>query len=130
MGDKDLSAWHSKGLTENEAHSGKRCIAISTETGVDAGWIAVVPVKPNTTYNLSGWIKTQNVKGAMGASLGIEGRKETYGSLTGTNKWKHVTSTVLTGNETQLLINCLLEGWGVSTGEAWFDDISLVEQEP
>ena len=116
--------------TENEAHSGKRCIAISTETGVDAGWIAVVPVKPNTTYNLSGWIKTQNVKGAMGASLGIEGRKETYVSLTGTNKWKHVTSTVLTGNETQLLINCLLGGWGVSTGKAWFDDISLIEQQP
>ena len=38
--------------------------------------------------------------------------------------WTRV-STVFQAEATELEINCLFGGWGVSTGQAWYDDITL-----
>ena len=31
------------------------------------------------------------------------------------------------GDRTALLLNCTFGGWGSATGEAWFDDLEVVE---
>ncbi len=47
-------------------------------------------------------------------------------AITGTRDWTEVSTIFRTGDSpTELEINCLLGGWGESTGQAWFDDISL-----
>ncbi len=45
--------------------------------------------------------------------------------VTGTKDWTRVSTVFRTGRATTLEINCLFGGWGVSTGQAWYDDVSL-----
>ena len=57
--------------------TGGRGVMIKSERGGDFSWIAGVEVKPYSTYRLSGWIKTDDVKvqggkGALITASGIE----------------------------------------------------------
>ncbi|MHC4521132.1 MAG: family 43 glycosylhydrolase, partial [Planctomycetota bacterium] len=46
-------------------------------------------------------------------------------AVTGTTDWTQVDVEFDTGSNATVQINCLLGGWGQSTGRAWFDDIQL-----
>ena len=46
-------------------------------------------------------------------------------AITGTTDWTQVEVEFDTGSNATIQINCLLGGWGQSTGRAWFDDIKL-----
>ncbi|MEN6308256.1 MAG: carbohydrate binding domain-containing protein, partial [Anaerohalosphaeraceae bacterium] len=105
------------------------CVTIRSTNadGVDAAWTARITVQPNTSYRLSGWVKTQNVQGATGALLNIQNLQQVKTrAIHGTSDWTEVSTVFRTGESpVELEINCLFGGWGQSTGQAWYDDISL-----
>ncbi|MFW6162778.1 MAG: alpha-L-arabinofuranosidase C-terminal domain-containing protein [Planctomycetota bacterium] len=113
---------------EAAGHSGKRSVAVTSETGADASWQFTAGVHPDSIYRLSGWVKTENVKATTGrgALLNIHtlGGAETQ-ALTGTKDWMAVAVEFETGARTEVTANCLFGGWGQATGKAWFDDIRL-----
>ncbi|MBS1226314.1 MAG: alpha-L-arabinofuranosidase domain protein, partial [Candidatus Aminicenantes bacterium] len=114
---------------EPVGRTGGRSVAISSEKGADASWIAAVPVKPYSRYKLSGWIKTENlVPGtSRGAQLNINGEGEwRTPPVTGTQDWTRVEVEFDAGANDALEVTCLFGGWGRATGKAWFDDVELV----
>ena len=104
-------------------------LRISSPSGADVGIYVTVPVKPNTDYMLSGWIKTEdveNVGGGYGAVIDIL----TFGrtrSIRGTTDWTWVEKRFNTGINTEIRIQCHLGRWGQYKGTAWFDDLRLSE---
>jgi len=111
---------------ESPGRTGSRSVAIRSEKGSDAAWTATVTVRPETFYRLSGWIKTQDIHGAVGALLNIQNAQHVRTpAVTGTKGWTQVSTIFRTGTTTQLEVNCLFGGWGASTGQAWYDDVSL-----
>jgi hypothetical protein len=108
--------------------TGKRCVMISSTEGADAGWLGTVAVKPNSRYRLIGWIKTENVQAGTGkgALLNLHNIQPLQTpAVTGTQDWTKVEVVFDTGENAVVQINCLLGGWGQSTGKAWFDDVSI-----
>lgn len=137
-GKKAPEAWEFrdwKGTRENARwgieQSGRtgRCVTIcsTNDNGADAAWTAVITVRPNTFYRLSGWIKTKDIQGARGALLNIQNMQHVKTqAIKGTCDWTHVSTVFRTAeNPTELEINCLFGGWGESTGQAWYDDITV-----
>lgn len=111
---------------ESPGRTGNQCVAIRSEKGTDAAWTAPVTVAPNTFYRLSGWIKTEDVQGAVGALLNIQNMQHVKTpAVAGTRDWTEVSTVFRTGRTTELEVNCLFGGWGLSTGQAWYDDVSI-----
>lgn len=107
-------------------HTGTRCVAVSSETGADAGWTASFEVKAYSTYRFTGWIKTENVAATTGkgALFNVEaGAPGPSRAVTGTNDWTQVDVPIDTDGADCLTVNCVLGGWGLATGTAWFDDL-------
>ncbi len=101
---------------------------VSKDEGADAAWQTVVSVEEHTTYRLSGWIKTENVRSGKGRGAllnihGMEGIRTK--ALVGTTEWSYLEVCFNTIQRKQVTVNCLLGGWGTSTGKAWFDNIRL-----
>jgi putative membrane-bound dehydrogenase-like protein len=113
-------------------HSGSRSARISSENGGDISWSQRVNVEPNTAYKLTAWIKTDNVRGAMGALLNMHelqgGTPVRTRPVTGTKDWTQVETEFNSGDNKTLTVNCLFGGWGRAMGTAWFDDIKLLQQ--
>ena len=110
--------------------TGDRCIAISSASGADAGWLTSVVVKPHTRYRLSAWIRTQDLVGGSGkgALLNLHNIQPLQTpAVTGTTDWMKVAVEFETGSRSTVEINCLFGGWGRSIGKAWFDDVQLEE---
>ncbi len=86
-------------------------------------------LKPNTTYTLSAWVKTQDIAGGQGAQVypyefdGATGAD--IGIVAhGTHDWTRMVQVFRTGDDAEGRINFRIFG---STGTAWFDDLRLVE---
>ncbi len=107
------------------AHAGKNALHVSSSGGADTSYYADVPVEPNTDYQLSAWIRTKEVKGALGALLNVHLTKFKTDAVTGDREWTEVKTTFNSGDRTTVGINALFGGFGQSTGEAWFDDVKL-----
>ena len=66
---------------------------ISSTEGADGSWSYRLPVKRNTDYQVSAWVKTENVEGGgLGAlinlhELQLEGKSE---GLKGDNDWTEI----------------------------------------
>ena len=132
-----LNTWSGKAAFAVEdafAHSGKRCVKISSTDGGDASFSFEVQVAPQTRYRLSAWVKVKGLdkRGGYGAQLNLhelqrEGKTE---AIHGDRGWTQLVSTFDSGNRRSLLVNLLFGGWGRSVGEAWFDDVELVDLTP
>lgn len=110
--------------------TGKRSVSISSEKGADAGWCTTVPCEPYSRYRLTGWIKTEGVKPTTGrgALIDIHNIQITAtDAVIGTKDWTKVSVIFETENQDRLQVHCLLGGWGLATGKAWYDDIELVQ---
>lgn len=108
--------------------TGERCAMIASEAGADAGWLTSARVKLFSRYRLSGWIKTENLRAGSGkgALLNLHNIQPVQTrAVTGTTDWTQVDVEFDTGSNATVQINCLLGGWGQSTGRAWFDDVQL-----
>ena len=108
------------------AHYGGKCVSLRSERGCDAAWTATLAVEPNSYYRLSGWVRTSDVRGAMGALLNIQDMPQAVtNSVSGTCGWTRVSRLFRTERARNVEVNCLFGGWGQSTGQAWFDDVAL-----
>ncbi|MBN2473362.1 MAG: hypothetical protein JXB62_02045 [Pirellulales bacterium] len=120
--------WGGKGTFTyaTAGRTGRRSLMITSEEGADIAWCATVPVEPHTTYRLSGWIKTENVRGAKGALLNLHNIQPAQtDAVSGTHDWTQVEVLFDTGGNDSVQVNCLLGGWGQATGKAWYDDVCL-----
>jgi alpha-L-arabinofuranosidase len=119
---KEYTRWN----VESPGRTSERCLSIGSAKGADAAWTTTVIARPNTSYRLSGWIRTKEIHGAAGALLNIQNMQEVRTpAVSGTKDWTRVSTVFETEAVTNLEINCLFGGWGVATGQAWYDDVSL-----
>jgi hypothetical protein len=119
--------------SDEHPHAGRRCALLRSETGADCAWTQHVEVEPHTLYRLSGWIRTRDVVPGTGrgAFLNVqEVQGPTTRVLVGGTDWTSVEMTFDSGSHQTVQINCLLGGWGRSSGAAWFDDVSLERVAP
>lgn len=125
------SAWSGEGQTKYAASGGENAhVVISSDAGGDLAWSTTVPVEMQSTYRLSGRIRTACVKtlhGGKGALLNVHGVQGAQTrALTGDNDWTDVSIDFQTGYNDSVMINCLFGGWGQASGAASYDDIRLV----
>ena len=105
-------AWAGKEATrwsiERPGRTGERCVSIASDHGGDAAWTAMVSVQPGAWYRLSGWIKTREVRGAVGALLNIQNMQGVRTrAVSGTRDWMRVETVFQADAATNLEINCL-----------------------
>ncbi|MCL4220844.1 MAG: hypothetical protein KJZ65_05705 [Phycisphaerales bacterium] len=102
---------------------------ITSDTGADVAWSCTLPVRPFARYRLSGWIRTRGVApqgSARGALLNVHALAgAATRALTGDHDWTEVAIDFDTELHDSIMVNCLFGGWGLATGQAWFDDLSL-----
>lgn len=94
-------------------------------------------VLPNTTYTLTGWAKTNNVKtnSVYMDALEYVGSIATTtitatNKLSGTNDWTQLTTTFTTNSNTRYLFIVLRNAVAGNVSDAWFDDITLTKTYP
>lgn len=129
-------AWREEGVSftwdNTVSHRGSKSVRISADTPNDALWTRTVPVEPYTTYELSGWIKTEGVTHTSeledaGANLSFFGTWTHTAGVFGTQDWTHVSVLFDTGPAVEVTIAARLGYWaGTLTGAAWYDDIKLM----
>lgn len=112
--------------------TGNRSVLVASEQGGDASWSANAAVEPFARYRLSGWIKTENVQSreGRGALLNIHNiQSVATKAITGSSDWSRVEVEFDVEDQDSIQINCLLGGWGLATGKAWYDDLRLEQIE-
>ncbi|MFG0253051.1 MAG: hypothetical protein ACF8NJ_09285, partial [Phycisphaerales bacterium JB038] len=114
---------------------GERSILLeSGEAGCDSAWYVQLPVRANARYQLTGWIRTQNMEpiDGLGALLNLHGRPEHSQAVVGDSDWTQVRLEFETGWETSVQLNCIVGYHGRASGRAWFDDLKLelLEERP
>jgi mono/diheme cytochrome c family protein len=112
-----------------QGRNGSLGLAISSSAPIDAGAAATVPVKRNTSYKLSAWVKTVDHKpngNGPGALLNVHGGERTN-AVKGNTDWTQVSVDIDSGDRNEFLIHCLFGGYGGGTGTVIYDDVSLTE---
>ncbi len=107
------------------AHTGERAVRCTATGDADTSLYADVPVKPNTEYRLSGWVKGRNLRGRISFNDHL-GRKETERVTRGGNDWQEVEVIYNSGTATNASINILF----VASGQGLFDDVKFCEVYP
>jgi hypothetical protein len=128
--------------------SGSIGVALHANVDNDASWSRNnFPCEPNTTYNLSVWIKTNLISGSAttGAAVIIAERNKTNATVSGggrtivsgivtTTDWTQYTATITTLASTrflnpqfQLIGN---NGSATLNMEAWFDNLTISQSYP
>jgi alpha-L-arabinofuranosidase len=134
----DAGPWYTKTWSGAGGHAvakqgkdGGNCFLVEAKEGGDLSWSCSVDVEPGQAYLLSGWIRTEDVDPGTGrgALLNIHEAQQSgvTEAVTGTSDWTRVETIVRSGDKKELLVNCLLGGWGQATGRAWFDRVALTK---
>lgn len=103
-------------------HSGKQAMRCITRDDADTSFFADVPLKPNTDYKLSAWIKTHGFKGKASLNDHI-GRAETSPKINRVQDWTEVEVIFNSKDRPKASINLL----HVGKGDVYFDDVKLCE---
>jgi putative membrane-bound dehydrogenase-like protein len=103
-------------------HSGKRAMRCITRDDADTSYFADVPLKPNTDYRLSAWIKTHAFRGKASLNDHI-GRAETSPKISRDQDWTEVEVVFNSKDRPKASINLL----HVGKGDVYFDDVKLCE---
>ena len=116
-------------LDTAQRHSGRHSVRIASDIRqVNNINKCPVTLKPNTSYTLSCWMRTDNVVGEPGAQVYPYEFEGMMGggmiSVTGTTGWKRYALCFTTGADAAGRINVRMYG---ATGTAWFDDVRLTE---
>jgi len=130
--------WSSEGYLQEPAatqytwavdEAGLGTISIASSKPDDARWVQSVPVSPSTWYQVTGWIRAENVGAqTMGVYLSIMDTFYNSRDLRGTTGWQPVELWVKTGRiETTLRLACRLGGYSsLNTGTAHCAGLSVV----
>lgn len=109
--------------------NGLGVLSIDSGKPNDARWVQTVPVSPNTWYQVSGWLRAENVGAqAMGVYLSVLDTFWNSRDLRGTAPWQPVSFWVKTGSiDTSLQVSCRLGGYSsLNTGHGWCTGISVL----
>lgn len=118
-------------LDRENTRSGNGAASIYNKQPNHAKWIQTIQVQPNTYYQITGWVKVAEAgAGASGANifvLGVNGTFPEYSDTSG--EWKPLSFYGQTGpDQKELKLAVGLGGYGsLNTGQAWFDDLSMVQ---
>lgn len=107
---------------EGNAHGGSNAVRCVTRDDADTSLFQDVPVKPNTKYRLSGWVKTHALKGKVSFNDHI-GRAETNKITKKDTEWNEVEAIFTNKDKAKASINIL----HVAKGDGYFDDVKLCE---
>jgi putative membrane-bound dehydrogenase-like protein len=116
--------------------TGGHALKLASGGGEISGDLVIeVPVQTNHRYELTGWIKTDNVTttntalGGVFSILQLEspGARFTSSGMRGTRDWTQQRVTFESGPCRKVSVACILGGGGLADGVAYFDDISLVD---
>ena len=114
-----------------QKRTGNTSILIENLIPNDVRYKQTINVNPATTYKLSCWIRTENVKtGNKGANISAEMITETSSDIKGTtNEWQYVELYGKTDKkQNSLTFTIGLGGYGsLNSGKAWFDDVQVEE---
>ena len=110
---------------EGDTHGGKSAIRCITREDGDTSFFQDVPLKPNTQYRLSGWVKTHALKGKVSFNDHI-GRAETNKDTAKESGWNEVEVVFTNKDKPKASINIL----HVAKGDGYFDDVKLCEVVP
>ena len=127
-----MNAFELAETSETSSTQGKESLHVkaSTDPGSDIQCFQTLTLQPNTTYRLSGMVKTMDVAiaqkgGTTGAILYVE-EIGSSDSVIGTTEWTKLSYEFNTNDRTQVRIGARLGHNGSTcTGEAWFDDLQL-----
>jgi Gpi18-like mannosyltransferase len=113
-------------------HSGSRYVSINNRKLNHAYYSQTINVKPDTTYRLSCWIKTDGIPSDQkGAGIGVQDLILSYSTgLSNTNgKWQYHEIYGKTGpGQNQVTILLMLGEYGfLNSGKASFDDFCFQE---
>lgn len=113
-------------------HSGKFSIKIGSASPNNAAWIQKVMLVQDAEYQLSGWIKTENVLPSeqdpnIGAYIDIADHPAQSVNLFGTNDWTYVSFVFKAEKRNGATVIALRLGTrdALTTGTVWFDDLQL-----
>ncbi len=109
-------------IDEKMVHSGKHGFRVITRDEADTSFFADVPLKPNTEYKLSAWVKTHAFRGKASLNDHI-GRAETSPKLTRNQDWTEVEVIFNSKDRPKASINLLQVG----KGDTYYDDVKLCE---
>ena len=109
-------------IDPKNVRSGKHAMRAITRGEADTSFFADVPLKPNTDYRLSAWIKTHAMRGKASLNDHI-GRAETEKVTARESDWTEVEVVFNSGKRTKASINLL----HVATGDSFYDDVRLSE---
>jgi hypothetical protein len=124
-------------LDPSEFHSGQRSLAIGFDGSSisDADIYQVIAVQANTTYEFSGYYKSDEIEGAGGPCVVLQ---DVYSGATYYQSeelkdgqfWKNIAGEFTTGPETRLLVLHVLRLPAASpiSGKLWLDDLRLVKK--
>ncbi|CAN5911335.1 hypothetical protein BH11VER1_BH11VER1_13740 [soil metagenome] len=110
---------------EGMTHGGKNAVRCITRDDADTSLFQDVPLKPNTTYRLSGWVKTHALKGKVSFNDHL-GRVETDKDTAKESNWNEVEAVFTNKDNDRASINIL----HVAKGDGYFDDVKLCELIP
>jgi hypothetical protein len=125
------------GVDDHVAHSGTHSLSLSYDgnPAYDAGWKQFVPVQPNTDYEFSFWIKSENVTSSSGPRIAIvDAYSGTNLLLTDdvldTHPWQEVKGTLRVPADTELLAVKIVRAPANTRirGRVWIDDLRLVKR--
>jgi len=114
-------------ITDSEFHSGTSSLHITNATQQGPNKflrvVQTVNVKPNTTYQLSAWVKGDKVKSTWFGGGPNWSIRQSF--PTGTYDWREVTRQFTTAeNQTKFELMILTED---AIGAVWVDDLTLIE---
>ena len=122
-------------LDPNDVHSSSQSLRITFEgPGIsDAGIRQLVPVEPNTSYEFSGFYKTEEMDGAGGPRFAIQDlyRETSFymsDDLRDSDFWRKTGGTFTTGPDTHLVVLRVarIPVGSPIKGKLWIDGLQLV----
>ena len=110
---------------KGNVHGGEHALRCTSSGAADTIFFADAPLKPNTMYKLSGWVKAgKGIQGKISFNDHI-GRAETE-TVTRAGDWTEVEVAFNSGDQPKSSVNIL----HVCQGEGTFDDVKLCELLP
>jgi Tfp pilus assembly protein PilF len=125
------------GIDDNEAHSGIHSLSLSYDgnPSYDAGWTQFVPVQPDTDYEFSAWIKSDNVTSSSGPRIALVDAYSGVNFLLtddvlDTHPWQQIKGTLRVPANTELLAVKIVRAPANTRirGRVWIDDLRLVKR--
>jgi tetratricopeptide (TPR) repeat protein len=127
----------SAGIDDAVAHSGSRALSLSYDgnPGYDAGWKQLIPVEPGAEYELSVWIKSENIISSSGPRVAIVDAYSGANLLLtddvlDTHPWQELKGTLRVPTTIELIAVKIIRSPANTRirGRVWIDDLRLVKR--